>query len=71
MFTSILNVADWDYIPKDFVTKSYPALTAYAARIKALPKIAEYYASRPGQHKLKLTYFQSPAGRTYVWISLS
>ena len=53
------------------MTKSYPALTAYAARIKALPKIAEYYASRPGQHKLKLTYFQSPAGRTYVWISLS
>ena len=63
MFTSILNVADWDYIPKDFVTKSYPALTAYAARIKALPKIAEYYASRPGQHKLKLVYFHGAAGR--------
>ena len=45
MFTSILNVADWDYIPKDYVTKSYPALTAYVARTKALPKIAEFYAA--------------------------
>ena len=50
---------DLDYISKDTVS-AYPHLTAFIARIKAHPKIAEYYASRPGQHTYRLTYFQGP-----------
>ena len=71
VFSYLESIADGDldYIAKDTVS-AYPNLTAYVARIKALPKIAEYYASRPGQHKYRLTYFQGPGYGDPIRIAL-